>query len=563
MSKQLSKAMVKYKPLFADSDSAFKTEYSLDTITFSGYYLVEINHNGTNVGLPVEDCGETHYIVATLVVTDSGTEGPVQNNRVIGQVLTFTSRKEKETKVYCRTLVDGKWSAWRSLAVTGMFEDISSSEELVATVAGLVDESIRAKQVEVDVMRTAVDISSLAFTAGNGNITITGKSMDGEVKHSIELPTATTEKAGVMSAEDKNKLNSIGTNEYDALYVDRRTDGFAYHMSDISLGSTYEGKTIARNTCSICKKITLEKGQKISYKSYAENLNAVIITDVNNNVIFLSGAYTIAKGEYTATDTCYIYCTAYTNLISSDSYHCTVSASGMKATVERLESHVNILQSKTESFMQGYRELFVNGVFFADFEQGVWTGFGEVGEKYVEKITKDSPYSHYKFNVNKGTRLKYRLYAGGYYNIVATDTNGVILHKIGDSANWANHEGEYVATEEVVIYINQAVTHATAEHSDYYAISIDKDIRPRIDVLSNDSETEIWHKLKKAFLVGGYDIYFESATYTFKSIYDVWKSMNRQSYELPIGGGCNYYCNGSTFISVDPESGHEIGRAHV
>ena len=268
MSKQLSKAMVKYKPLFADSDSAFKTEYSLDTITFSGYYLVEINHNGTNVGLPVEDCGETHYIVATLVVTDSGTEGPVQNNRVIGQVLTFTSRKEKATKVYSRTLVDGKWSDWNSLAVTGMFDDISSSDELVATVAGLVDESIRAKQVEVDVLRTAVDISSLAFTAGNGNITITGKSMDGEVKHSIELPTATTEKAGVMSAEDKNKLNSIGTNEYDALYVERRTDGFAYHMSDISLGSTYEGKTIARNTCSICKKITLEKGQKISYKSY-------------------------------------------------------------------------------------------------------------------------------------------------------------------------------------------------------------------------------------------------------------------------------------------------------
>ena len=168
--------MVKYKPLFADCDSAFKTEYSLDTITFSGYYLVEINHNGTNVGLPVEDCGETHYIVATLVVTDSGTEGPVQNNRVIGQVLTFTSRKEKATKVYSRTLVDGKWSDWNSLAVTGMYDNISSTDELVATVAELVNETKKNETSLFSEIKTTKAIIEKSFN--EKIIPITGASYD-------------------------------------------------------------------------------------------------------------------------------------------------------------------------------------------------------------------------------------------------------------------------------------------------------------------------------------------------------------------------------------------------
>jgi hypothetical protein len=377
----------------------------------------------------------------------------------------------------------------------------------------------------------------------------------------VSIPAVTPEKAGVMSAEDKSNLNSLGTNEYDALSVDRRTDGKAYYLSGLKVGDSYNGSVIDRSSLSITPIITLEKGQKVSYKSYAENFNAIIITDANNKVIFLSGAYTIAEGEYTATDTCYIYCTAYTNQISSDSYHCTVSASGMKATVERLDSHVNILQSKTESFMQGYRELFVNGVFFADFEQGSWIGFGEVGDNYTEKTDSSSTVRHYKVQVNQGTKFKYRLYAEGKYNVVITDLNGTILRKVGDSSNWKNYKGEYIATEECVIYINQSAYHATMEHSDYYAILVDKDIRPRIDIKASDSEIEIWHKLKKAISAGGYNVYFEPATYTFKEIYDVWKALNWQDYELPIGGGCNYYCNGSTFISVDPESGHVGSRA--
>lgn len=211
MSKQTGKTVVKYKPLFADGESAFKTEGSLDTITFADCYLVEVNHNGADVGLPFEDCNEGHFAVGILIVTDSGINDQLQVNRVTGQVLILTSCKQKATNVYSRTRMDDKWSAWRSLAVTGMYDNISTPDELLATVESLVAENTRAKQVEEEVKRTAVDLSSLACTADKESVTITANSMDGEVLHSVEIPSATTEKAGVMSVEDKKVINKLSS----------------------------------------------------------------------------------------------------------------------------------------------------------------------------------------------------------------------------------------------------------------------------------------------------------------------------------------------------------------
>lgn len=159
MSKKATKAVVKYKPLFADSDSAFKTERSLDTMIFSGSYLVEITHNGNDVGLPVGDCGEEHYIVGTLVVTDSGTGGRKQKNRVIGQVLTITLREGKETKLYIRTMVNGEWSVWRALVMAGMYDNITTTDELVISVNKLVSEykTLQSELEKVKIEKSALE----------------------------------------------------------------------------------------------------------------------------------------------------------------------------------------------------------------------------------------------------------------------------------------------------------------------------------------------------------------------------------------------------------------------
>lgn len=214
MKKQVFKSVVKYKPLSAENDSAFKTEHSLDTMTFSGSYLVEINHNGTDVGLPIEDCGKEHYIVGTLVVTDSGTAGRKQSNRVIGQVLMLTSRENKETKIYSRTFADGCWGNWRSLALAGMFNNISTTDELVATVeelvaetksikTGLSSEITRSQNAYDSIKKNAIQSGSFLITPNADSIKATYCDIDGSLVSEVSLPVATEENAGVMSAEDK------------------------------------------------------------------------------------------------------------------------------------------------------------------------------------------------------------------------------------------------------------------------------------------------------------------------------------------------------------------------
>ena len=138
MSKHIKEMAVRYKSLQSERGEGYRYESSLDRIFSPGCYSVEIDHTGIDVGLPINDCGEEHYIVGNLFVTDCGTMGPKQHNRVTGQVLVFSTRVEKVTKIYTRTFADGEWGVWRSLAQTGMYDKIENSDELFASVEELV-----------------------------------------------------------------------------------------------------------------------------------------------------------------------------------------------------------------------------------------------------------------------------------------------------------------------------------------------------------------------------------------------------------------------------------------
>lgn len=157
MSEKVKKNAVRYKPLFNESGAGYKSECNLNKIFFPGCYSVEIDHIGIDVGLPIDDCGDEHYIVGNLFVTDCGTMGPKQHNRVTGQVLVFTTRVEKVTKIYTRTFADGEWGAWRSLAQTGMYDKIANNDELFASVEELVSitKGLQA-DVEAEISRATV-----------------------------------------------------------------------------------------------------------------------------------------------------------------------------------------------------------------------------------------------------------------------------------------------------------------------------------------------------------------------------------------------------------------------
>lgn len=140
MSKQTKRMPVRYKTVSGNSSSDFKWERSLDLIFSPGCFTVEIDHTDENIGLPLEFCSSEHYIVGTLVVTDSGTNGAIQENRVRGQILMFTARKNKETQIYVRTFADGEWGMWKSFMQMGAYNEIATTEELVASVRKLLSD---------------------------------------------------------------------------------------------------------------------------------------------------------------------------------------------------------------------------------------------------------------------------------------------------------------------------------------------------------------------------------------------------------------------------------------
>ena len=186
MKKQNEQMPVKFKPLGCGQNCDYGWERSLNLILFPGCFTIEIDHANVDVGLPVDFCGSEHYIVGTLIVTDSGNYVAKQDERVIGQILLFTNRYSKNTNVYIRNYIQGNWSEWRSLALTGMYENIASTDELVSTVEGLVAETnVLQITLQNEIERATVNEKMVKGTLGNiltipGYINTKGKETSNE-----------------------------------------------------------------------------------------------------------------------------------------------------------------------------------------------------------------------------------------------------------------------------------------------------------------------------------------------------------------------------------------------
>ena len=72
--------------------------------------------------------------------------------------------------------------------------------------------------------------------------------------------------------------------------------------------------------------------------------------------------------------------------------------------------------------------------------------------------------------------------------------------------------------------------------------------RDKAYIYATDTEEEIFNKLYNAYLIGDYDVYWEHGTYEFSTIFELLKTKygRNTAYELPIGGNCRYFFNGST-----------------
>lgn len=73
---------------------------------------------------------------------------------------------------------------------------------------GIDEEVRRATEAEGEINQNAIAADSLGYNTTTNDISLEYKTLDGKSSGSVTFPAATTEKAGVMSAEDKVSLNA-------------------------------------------------------------------------------------------------------------------------------------------------------------------------------------------------------------------------------------------------------------------------------------------------------------------------------------------------------------------
>lgn len=140
----------------AEADSTSWREVAgLNEITDVGSYIVQLKHAAVNNELPLPACDNEHYIVATLIVTESGSAEKLQKHRVIGQTLILSQCNDGQTGIYYRSQapVDGEqvWSEWNALLSTGQFNEIADGNTSITL--DVKDNSVTAQKLSADVRK--------------------------------------------------------------------------------------------------------------------------------------------------------------------------------------------------------------------------------------------------------------------------------------------------------------------------------------------------------------------------------------------------------------------------
>lgn len=93
-----------------------------------------------------------------------------------------------------------------------------------------------------------------------------------------------------------------------------------------------------------------------------------------------------------------------------------------------------------------------------------------------------------------------------------------------------------------------------------------ENVRQVVNIFNSESEEEIYIKLYNAFSSKNCDVYWERGTYNFSTIFELLKTKYNKNtaYELPIGGNCRYFFNGSTIIGTGiSEDANVVGNSSI
>ena len=95
-------------------------------------------------------------------------------------------------------------------------------------------------------------------------------------------------------------------------------------------------------------------------------------------------------------------------------------------------------------------------------------------------------------------------------------------------------------------------------YTDYKKYS--ENVRELVNIYASDTEEKIYLKLYDACNKGNCDVYWEYGVYEFSTIFELIKTKYGKvtAYELPIGGNCRYFFNGSTIIGTGISSDSNV-----
>ena len=196
-----------YRSLSQNKGKEWHFARGLNDITTAGNYVVRLYHKDLEtLDIPTTECDTEHYVVAHLIVSESAATGKRQKMRTVGQTLMFTTCANQSMKIITRICVltpDGVvWHPWvDSKAGT---DYLPTAQELNTTVGHLDNKFVYKGTNDVDI------VSGGYFDKTVNDITLNLKKWGdttglGRARHTIAA--ATEAMAGVMSAEDKKKLN--------------------------------------------------------------------------------------------------------------------------------------------------------------------------------------------------------------------------------------------------------------------------------------------------------------------------------------------------------------------
>lgn len=118
-------------------------------------------------------------------------------------------------------------------AAVDKFEEVVNREDVQEIFNEIATESINRLNADNTIKASALKLEQSVNTTTN-KVTIKGYSVDAKKEYSFDIPSATKEKAGVMSAEDKKKLDAAGNG------ATKITWGSASNMNDFRTAGVYE-----------------------------------------------------------------------------------------------------------------------------------------------------------------------------------------------------------------------------------------------------------------------------------------------------------------------------------